>query len=181
MNKEVETPTEQTIAEPRMPVESSEAASSVHGRGAGDNKLPVLSMSDRGRLGGRPTLYTPETVDELLANLADGLTIRQACLACSISESTLSDWRERYADLEAHLTEAREQARRKALANIKAAGDNGDWRASEAFLRMSFAADYRKDARINVSANANAQAVAVTAEDRKRIQERIARAQNETD
>jgi Homeodomain-like domain len=148
------------------------------GTRTGDNKLPVLSMSDRGRLGGRPTLYTPETIDKLLANLADGLTIKQACLACSISESTLSDWRERYADLEARLTEAREQARRKALANIKAAGDSGDWRASEAFLRMSFAADYRRDASINVSATASAQqAVVVTAEDRNRIQERIKRLQ----
>jgi len=146
-----------------------------------NGKLSVLSPSDRGKLGGRPTLYTPETVDKLLANLADGLTIKQACLACSISESTLSDWRERYADLEARLTEAREQARRKALANIKAAGDNGDWRASEAFLRMSFAADYRKDASINISATATAQqAVVITAEDRKRIQERIAKAQNES-
>jgi len=115
-----------------------------------------------------------------LANLADGLTIKQACLACSISESTLSDWRERYADLEARLTEAREQARRKALANIKAAGNNGDWRASEAFLRMSFAADYRKDASINVRASATAQqGVVITAEDRKRLQERLRRCQDQ--
>jgi hypothetical protein len=144
-----------------------------------NGKLSVLSLSDRGKLGGRPTLYTPETVDKLLANLADGLTIKQACLACSISESTLSDWRERYADLEARLTKAREQARRKALANIKAAGDNGDWRASEAFLRMSFAADYRKDASINVSATASAQqGVVITSEDRKRLQEKFRRYQD---
>jgi hypothetical protein len=41
--------------------------------------------------GGRPTLYTPETVDRLLAGLADGLNITQACAACGISPRTLID------------------------------------------------------------------------------------------
>jgi len=36
------------------------------------------------------------------------------------------------------MAEAREKARQKALAGIKAAGEAGNWRASEAVLRMHF-------------------------------------------
>jgi hypothetical protein len=55
----------------------------------------------------------------------------------------------------------------------------GDWRALEAFLRMSFSADYRRDAHINVSATANAQhAVVVTEEKRRELQERLKRLQS---
>jgi hypothetical protein len=39
---------------------------------------------------------------------------------------------------------AREEARQKALEGIKAAGERGDWRALEAFLKLSFQHDYRK-------------------------------------
>jgi hypothetical protein len=68
--------------------------------------------------------------------------------------------------------EARETARRKALAGIKAAGEAGDWRALEAFLRMSFPADYRRDASINVSAAATthqAAGVVCTEEQRRKL------------
>ena len=120
---------------------------------------------------GRPTKYEPETVGRLLAALGDGLTIKQACLAAGIGQSTLSDWLERHPELGAQLSEARETARRKALAGIRAAGEAGDWRALEAFLRMSFPSDYRRDSSINVTATANTQQAAVvcTEEQRQRL------------
>jgi len=75
--------------------------------------------------------------------------------------------------LEPRLAQAREQARQKALAGIKAAGEAGDWRAWEAFLRMSFPADYRKaDAQVSVTAKSTAQqaaAVVVTEEVLQRL------------
>jgi len=97
--------------------------------------------------------------------------MKQACLAAGISEATLGRWREEHAELEPRLLEARETARRKALAGIKAAGEAGDWRALEAFLRMSFPGDYRRDANFSVTATANAQqaAVVVTEEQRQRL------------
>ena len=66
---------------------------------------------------------------------------------------------------------AREAARQKALGGIRAVREAGDWRAWEAFLRMSFPADYRRDASINVTATASAQqaAVVVTEEQRQRL------------
>jgi hypothetical protein len=37
--------------------------------------------------GGRPTLYTPETLERLLTALADGLTQKQACLATELAKA----------------------------------------------------------------------------------------------
>lgn len=144
---------------------------------------PVLVVSEPANAtgegkGGRPTKYEPDTVNRLLSAMADGLTIKQACLAAGIGETTLGRWREEYPELERRLMEAREQSRRKALAGIKAAGEAGEWRALEAFLRMSFPADYRPGGSINVSATANAQqAVVLTDERRRQLQERLARLQ----
>ena len=108
---------------------------------------------------GRPTKYEPERVERLLTAIADGLTQKQACLASGICENTLSNWREEYPELEEQLTQAREQARQKALAGIRAAGEGvkGDWRALEAFLRLSFQGDYRKDANVNINASSTVQ------------------------
>jgi hypothetical protein len=120
---------------------------------------------------GRPTKYEPETVGCLLAAIADGLNIKQACLATGICENTLGSWRDKHPELELQLEQAREAARQNALAGIKKAGEAGDWRALEAFLRMSYPADYRRDTNINVAASATAQQATqiITEEQRLRI------------
>jgi hypothetical protein len=121
-------------------------------------------------------------VDRLLAGLADGLNITQACAACGISPRTLIDWRERYPELEPRLIEAREAARRKVLATIKSIGEEtNDWRALDTWLQRSFPADYRRDASVNVNATANAQAgpVTISGEKRRKLQEQFARWQEE--
>jgi hypothetical protein len=140
-----------------------------------NNKDELSELSEPGR----PTKYTPETVERLLATLADGLTQKQACLACGIGESTLYGWKKERPKLVTQMTEAREQARQKALAKIKAAGESGDWRASAEFLKLSFP-EYRQGNNINVSATANAagaQQVVITPEKRAELQERLARLQ----
>jgi hypothetical protein len=130
--------------------------------------MPVSAISAAKR--GRPTKYEAETVDRLLAALAEGLTLKQSSTASGIGERTLRDWRERHPELEPRLEQAREQARRKALAGIKAAGEAGDWRAWEAFLKFSFWQDYRPGAAVNVTALATAHAEQiVTEEQRKRL------------
>ena len=81
--------------------------------------------------GGRPSKYTPETVEKLLAAIADGLTIRQSCLAAGIGEQPLEigrsvtrTWNRAW--------QRHAQARQKALACITTAGEAGHWRAAEA-------------------------------------------------
>ena len=100
--------------------------------------------------------------------ITDGLTQKQACIAAGICENTLAGWREKHPELEAQMAEAREQARQKALAGIRAAGEAGDWRALEAFLRMSFPADYRRDASVNVNAIATGQQTAIVCDEAMR-------------
>src|SRR5258708_39352616 len=80
--------------------------------------------------GGRPSKYQPETVDRLVEALADGLTIKQACIAAGIGEATLSRWKVEYPELLPQLEQAREQCRRDTLARIKKAGQ-ADWRADK--------------------------------------------------
>jgi hypothetical protein len=108
------------------------------------------------RAPGRPTKYTPETLDRLLTAVADGLTLQQSCIACGIGNSTLNEWRQEHPDLEPRLEQAREKARQKALATLRDAAQQ-DWRAMEAFLKYSFHADYRRQPD-NVSVTATAQA-----------------------
>src|SRR5262249_22072438 len=141
------------------------------------NSAIIVSGEEQGKPG-RPTKYDPQTVDKLLAALRVGLTHKQACLACGISQSTLADWRERYPDLEPRMEAAREEARQKALEGIKDAGQK-DWRALAEWLKLTFP-EHRTGHSINVSASATAQqAVAVTDEERQRLIEQRERALSE--
>ena len=77
-------------------------------------------------------------------------------MAAGIGETTLSRWKDEHPRLVAQLVEAREQARQDALAGIKKAGKNGNWRALAEFLKLSFP-EYRQ-ANTKVEVNTNAQA-----------------------
>jgi len=115
------------------------------------------------------TLYTPKTVKRLLKCVSDGLTLKQAAIASGISENTLQSWKHKHPELVPMLEEAREEARRKALATIWEARDN-DWRAAESFLKYSFWQDYRSGNQVNVNATATAGvAVAPTLTEEERL------------
>jgi hypothetical protein len=152
----------------------------------GDNQLTALPEPVSAVLepvqdkGGRPSKYQPETVERLLSALADGLTIAQACRAAGIGETTLGRWKTEHPELEPQLNEARETARRNALAVIKKAGESGDWRASAEFLKLSFP-EHRQGNHINVNATANAQGgpVVISDEKRRKLQEQFAKWQEE--
>jgi hypothetical protein len=119
---------------------------------------------------GRPTKFNEESVKRLCSAIADGMPVRGACVVAGIGVTTLNEWRERYPDLQERLSDAREHARLKALQAIKAAGER-DWRAWDAWLKLSYPADYRGTrAKIEVSAFASAIPV-ITVEDQRRIQE----------
>ena len=116
---------------------------------------------------GRPTKYSRETVDRLLAGLADGLPIKSACITAGVGVSTLSDWREKYPELEVRMEEAREVARLKMLQRIKRASEN-DWRAAAEWLRLTFPADYRRASNTNLQVNSAVQTGVVITEERRR-------------
>jgi hypothetical protein len=120
---------------------------------------------------GRPTKYSPETVDRLLAGLADGLSYKSACITAGIGVSTLSDWREKYPELEVRMEEAREVAWLKMLQRIKRAAED-DWRAAAEWLRLTFPADYRRGSNntsVEVNTAVQTQAVVCTEEQRMKL------------
>ena len=126
---------------------------------------------DQNGKAGRPSKYEPETIDRLLAGLADGLPIKSACIIAGIGVSTLADWREKYPKLEERMTEAREVARQKMLQRIKRAAKD-DWRAAVAWLQLTFPADYRRASKTSVEVNTAVQTAVVC--DEKRRMELIA-------
>ena len=111
----------------------------------------LMVVGQQGKAG-RPTKYSPETVERLLAGLADGLSYKSACITAGIGVSTLADWREKYPELEVRMEEAREVARQKMLQRIKRASEN-DWRAAAEWLRLTFPADYRRASNASVEVN----------------------------
>ena len=126
-------------------------------------------VADQHVKAGRPTKYSPETVERLLAGLTDGLPIKSACIVAGIGVSTLSDWREKYPELEERMAEAREKARLTMLQRIKRAAED-DWRAAAEFLRLSFPADYRRGSNTSVEVNTAVQTgVVITEEQRMRL------------
>jgi hypothetical protein len=133
-------------------------------------------ISDDLRQVGRPTKFSDETVERLCGAVASGAPFKSACVVAGIGVTTLNEWRDKYPELEERLSDAREQARLKALQAIKAAGEK-EWRAYAEWLRLSFPADYRGSAnKIEVSASANAATVIITEERQRELQERRAKA-----
>ena len=132
----------------------------------GEEQLPLAKRV------GRPTKFNDATLDRLCAALADGMSIKSACVVAGIGVTTLADWRDEYPELDDRLAESREFARQKALQAIKAAGER-DWRAHAEWLRLSFPADYRGNAnKIEVSATAQASSIVLTEEERLELIER---------
>src|SRR5438045_877592 len=103
------------------------------------------------------TKHTPKTETRLLKAIADGLTIGQACQVAGIGRSTYADWKKAYPALCEKLEVAREEAREKALAVIKAASDAGDVRAAELFLKYSFFPQYNQNHNTAVQVNTSTQ------------------------
>src|ERR1044071_3069245 len=135
-----------------------------------DSELPVNNNGQD--KGGRPTKYTPRLVELLLAALADGLNKTQACKAVGIGVSTLSDWLDRFSELSGQVEQAREQARQKALAGIKSAGQGGDWRGGGRFFKYSFPADYKQPGtKIDLTANAQQANIVCDEQTRHELQE----------
>ena len=132
------------------------------------NDAPL--SDDAGKIG-RPTKFSDETIERLCGAVGDGMPIRGACVVAGIGVTTLEEWREKYADLEERIADAREHARLKALQGIKGAGEK-DWRAHAEWLRLTFPADYRgSGGKIAISATASASGPVMTEERLRELQE----------
>lgn len=91
----------------------------------------------------RPTKYTSETAEEIIAGIAVGLTNKDAALAAGISEDTFIRWNNRYADFANRVTRAKSQRSRTWLKMLRDNAAKGDTKAIAELLDRC-APDYRK-------------------------------------
>jgi Bacteriophage Sf6, terminase small subunit-like len=61
--------------------------------------IPQLLVPPRGR--GRPTLYSPELIEEFCGLLVDGLTVSQACKQIGIARRIIFDWKKIHPEFKA--------------------------------------------------------------------------------
>lgn len=98
----------------------------------------------------RPTKYTPETVDALLAGIRKGLTTKDAALLAGITDDTVANWQRRYSDFSDRLARAHAERAQTWLGAIAAIGaQTKDWRAIAELLDRC-APEYRKTAGVDV-------------------------------
>jgi hypothetical protein len=119
---------------------------------------------------GRPSKYTPDTIDRILAALRAGCTYKQVCEAAGIGETALWEWRKEHPDLVERMAEARAVACQKALEAIQAAGEK-DWRAYAEWLKLCHPEYRPAGTKIDISATATGQQanVVCTEAERKRL------------
>lgn len=88
-------------------------------------------------MAGRKTKRTPEVEKRILDALRVGATQRDAAAAAGIDETTLWRWKEAFADFAESVTRAEGACAARMAARIyqEATKDDGDWRASESWLK----------------------------------------------
>ena len=105
---------------------------------------------------GRPTKRNDETMRILFEAAATGAPIKSCCAAARISVDTLNTWKESDPTIQTQFDEARERGRVAALSALQQAVSQ-DWRAAQAWLQLSFRADYSPRAEITLEAGEGAQ------------------------
>lgn len=93
----------------------------------------------------RPTKYSPERIDTILAAVRLGETLEHAASAASVSYETLRAWRGQFPAFSAALTHAESDARLLALQAIRKASQRGDWRAAAWWLERRYPAEWGRN------------------------------------
>lgn len=99
---------------------------------------------------GRPSKYTPERADALLAAVKAGNTFKAACGHVGITETALAHWRRRYVDFADRLARAEADAEVLHVSLVTQAARNGDWRASAWWLERRRSGEWRERRDVNV-------------------------------
>jgi hypothetical protein len=117
---------------------------------------------------GRPSKYTPDTIDRLLGALRAGCTYKQACEAAGIGEPALWEWRKEHPDLVERMAEARAVACQQALEAIQTAGKK-DWRAHAEWLKMCHPEYRQAGTKIDIAANGQQTNVVCSEQERQQL------------
>jgi hypothetical protein len=98
----------------------------------------------------RPSKYTPERVQRVVEALEGGNTRRAAASAAGIDEGTLERWMRRFAGFAGAVSAAEATAELAHVATIKRAAEDGDWRASLAWLERRRNEDWGRQDRLEI-------------------------------
>lgn len=83
---------------------------------------------------GRPTRYN-KVYDQLIQNLKDGATIRDACRSVGISEDTFAAWKKKYPEFADSVEQAEAGVAIVCTRSVIRAAEGGDWRAALEYLK----------------------------------------------
>jgi hypothetical protein len=98
---------------------------------------PHLIPARRGKIG-RPSKYNPPTVRKICRGIAEGLPNKLAAASAGISYETFCVWRRSFPEFDQAVEKALGDGIKKRLAIIKAAGEQGDWKAAAWHLEHVF-------------------------------------------
>src|ERR1041384_3874555 len=98
-----------------------------------DQATPPALTPTRGKIG-RPTKRTPAVVRKICRGIADGLPLQYAAATAGVSGETFALWRRTFPDFNEAVEQAIAKGIGKRLAQIKRAGDEGDWKAAAWWL-----------------------------------------------
>src|SRR5438477_9666606 len=108
---------------------------------------------------GRRTLCTPQTMKALCKIIASACTIKTACEACSVSETSFHEWIRRgeageqpFAQFAASVTRARGRGKAALVASII---DHPDWRAKLELLARVYPEEYGRTVERPIKAPSN--------------------------
>lgn len=108
----------------------------------------------------RPSKMTPQTVKKILDALTAGNTRKAAAQYAGIDQDTLCRWLRRYADFADAVLQAEAAAEVGHVANIAAAANDGDVRASIFWLERRRYQDWGRVDRIELEVRETAERVA---------------------
>ena len=98
----------------------------------------------------RPTKYTPETVKLVTDALTAGMPRKGASEYAGIDENTLGRWMHRYADFADAVIRAEAQCEFRATLTIRAAFNDGDWKAAAFWLERRRNKDWGRQDRVEI-------------------------------
>ena len=90
---------------------------------------------------GRPTKYTPATVEKILEALRGGNTRRASCAVADVSQDSLALWLRTYPEFAEAVEKAEGKAEAKMVSVIKAASET-TWQAAAWWLERKHKAEW---------------------------------------
>jgi transposase len=121
----------------------------------------------------RPTRYSPEVAEQILAALRGGNTRRAAAAAAGVTERTFERWMARFVGFVGAIEKAEAEAHLAHVATIQTAATDGTWQASAWWLERRCPEDWGRRDRLEIISSVRdlARRAGLSAEDEARAVE----------